>query len=240
MVTATRIPEFTRMGIPVVALTGSDDADLIREVLGHKAGYCLKGEGNTEKALPMVLDKVLQQIERHNPSREIEQKIIRAQREAHEPPAEKPKPWYLQFAPLVSAFVAFTGMTMTGGMFLYRGIAEKAQQAEVTATKFKALDEFVVRSQATLERLAENQRDLQMKTQSSMEDRAGLHREMGALKQAQKEAKEDMTRRLERIEDNQLKLLQFLQSKPGASLRKNVPPELLLLDPGNQSTAARR
>lgn len=211
METARRIPEFG--DIPVVALTGSDDRELIREVRRHGAGYCLKG-GGEQTAEHAIMEKVLLAIERHRPSREVEDALITTVREGQ---AEKAKPWYLQMAPLISAFVAFSGMTATGGMFLYRSIAEKVQQAEITAAKFKALDEFVARSQMTLERITENQRDLQMKAQTSMEDRAGLHRDLGALQQQLKEAKEDQTRRLERIEDNQLKLLQLFQSKPGAA-----------------------
>lgn len=209
--TARRIPDFRS---PVVVLTGSDDREIVHEVTKHGAGYVLKGSAAT-----MLMEKVLVRIERAEPSREIREHLVETFHEARQqaPVAEPHRPpWFLQWVPLLSFTVALLGASGTGGMFLYRSISEEAARAKTIEHRLEASEASMREFRTTMESMARVQAELGIKAQTSTDDRANLHREMGSLAQQQRELKDDVVRRLERIEDAQLSILKEL----GAVARK--------------------
>lgn len=207
METAERLNEFG--DVPIVVITGNDDRDLIRVVRQQGAQYCLKGNDT-----PMIMEKVLMAIERRTPDHDIEEHIIDEQREIGRASMLKKAPWFAQWIPLLGFMLAFTGATMTGGAFLYRSISEQAVKSQQNEMHFIALDKSTVQLQNSMERVAVVQTELQMKAQTSSDDRAAIHREVGALMNQQRELKEDVVRRLERIEDGQQKLLTEMSKRP--------------------------
>lgn len=203
----SRLPEFD--GTPVVVLTGNDDRDLIRECRKHGAGYALKSADT-----PLLMEKVLMAIERHSPSREIEDHIIDEQRHSLRSEKLNKVPWFLQWVPLMSLTVMIALALMGGGASLYRSISNQASEASQNASRYTAVERSITQIQTSFERLSTTQAELIMKAQTSTDDRAGLHREITAVVQQQTELKNDVVRRLERIEDGQQALLKEFVKRP--------------------------
>jgi ActR/RegA family two-component response regulator len=193
--TAHAIPEFHP--VPVVAITGNDDRELIRICRQHGAGYALKGGSALD-----IMQKVLLATERANPSRHIEEEIISVSRELNADRGGEAKPWWLQWVPLVAVAISLFGASGTAGMFLYRAIAGEAAQSVRNAHRFELLEKSMNEFKLTMESHSRTQNEIVMKTQSSLEDRQGMHREMANLRVQNDTVRAEVLRRLERIEDN--------------------------------------
>ncbi len=206
METAARISEFHP--IPVVALTGDDDEELMRCCLTGGAGYCVKGADT-----PQIMSKVLIAIERREPSRDLERQII-AERSSNGPdidtPAPEKKPWILTWAPAIAVTLSMLTASCIAGAYLYRSIANDALRAERTATRFelleKSMTEFKLNSEAQGRLIA----DLTAKAQRSLDDRDGMHRQLDLQAADMREVKSTLDRRLETIQSGQMDLLKEL------------------------------
>jgi FixJ family two-component response regulator len=173
-----QIPDF---GCPCVVLTGSEDNQLLREARRLGAHYILKASG-----VELVLEQVFQAIEHVDPSEEVEDQIFQHQRQLR----TVQQPWYTRWSALGGFIIALMGFIGTGSAVLFDSL-----KSDVIDSRTLIMHDEKLKLQEMAVR------DLDNKAQRSIDDRNVLHRDLSGLADSQKAFKEDIIRRLERIED---------------------------------------
>jgi CheY-like chemotaxis protein len=210
--TLLRIPQF-QAHCPVLCMTGSDDRVLLGKLRAMRVQWVIKGEDPTESS-PQILEKILMALALNDPSPEIADAAIEAQREMahaihaeHEHvSAEVKKPWLLQWVPAMGLALSLTVASFTGGSFLMKWLVERA-------TSSAALSSRVEEQNRVIAKLLEKSNHLEMQAQSSAQDRDVIHKKMAELAETQSVAKTDLLRGQDRIEAVQRDILKELLSR---------------------------
>lgn len=205
--TVSRLGEFD--DVPVIVCTGHDDRHLLQEAIGMGAGFAIK-----PCPVEALMEKVLRRVQETRPDLDMGEEILEEQRALTHRVEEGDKPMLVKWAPVISICLALAIASCTLGAWLYHSVAGDAAERQRNQQRLELMEKSLSEFRMAIERNNQVQTDLGIKAQTSIEDRSSLHREIGSLGQQQKELKEDVVRRLERIEDSQQTLLKELSRVP--------------------------
>jgi DNA-binding response OmpR family regulator len=194
--TINAIPRFAPA--PVIVMTGSEDKPIMRECMRLGAEFVLKGDDSLG-----LMTRILQAIERRFPSDSIENEIIDVEHKKQTTRGGKELP----IVPLLSFSLALIIASCTGGAFLYRSISNQAARDQALDAHLVIIDDALKDYKTRILLLDSARTDMSGQLQLDAQDRAGIRREVATGIQQQLDYRNDVLRRLERIEDHQLALL---------------------------------
>lgn len=213
--TVEQIPRFT--GATVHVFTGYDlGPEILHRVIELGATFSQKGMADGR-----LMERIGFALDRAHPSIETSRKVY----DIHRSNVRSEKNWITRnLATLGGVFGMCVALIAIGGS-VYGWVVEPAMTRQNVNVQFKdtaaAISaEILARSSAdaalsqTLDRILIELKDLSNKSIISIQDRANLHAQIGGVGGQVKEMKDDITRRMDRSEDNQNALMRAFKISP--------------------------
>ena len=201
-----------KLKMPVVAMTGLDDPELIRKFQRQQLPFVLK---------PVVtrdfIKTVLTELEFHAPSEHLEQAILET-RHMEATPVVQDKNWLRRNAAAIAVCLAFVSSAGTVAFAFYdSGIADATKVASEKVVIGHQLDQLRATDKTmadALSQLAAEVRQLQNFDIDSKNDRANLHSEVGRVTSEIGALRAEFGAAQRRFERNQIRMMLKMGLQP--------------------------